>query len=379
MTAPQNLLQWIELSKENLLYNVKLIRSMCSKEIEIAALLKANAYGHGILEMARLYKTSGINIFMVHSFQEAMILYKNGYNKRIVVIGPLNENQLFLSLKHGFEITVYTIETLNLIHKIQKKVNKTAKLHIKIETGTYRQGLSINDISDFVKTLKYIKKYDLKGISSHFANIEDTSQASFYKKQLRIFKKAITLFQNYKLSPKAKHIACSAAVLLYPETHFQIIRPGIALYGYYSSLELAYALNHSNPLKPVLSWKTRICQIKNVKKGEGIGYGLTYKTTHKIRLGVLPIGYYDGYDRKLSNIGICLVNGKRAFVRGRVCMNMIMIDLTDIPESKVGDIVTLIGCDQNEKITADDLAIQTNTISYEILARLNPNIPKFIV
>jgi alanine racemase len=166
---------------------------------------------------------------------------------------------------------------------------------------------------------------------------------------------------------------------LYPETQFDIVRPGIALYGYSSSPELAYGLKVLKLLKPVLSWRTRLCQIKSVPEGESIGYGLTFKTTRDTRLGILPIGYYDGFDRKLSNLGFVLVHGKRAPIVGRVCMNFSMIDLTDVPEAAWNDTVTLIGTDGNETITADHLASQVNTIPYEILARLNPCIARVIV
>jgi len=373
------LLQWIELSASNLKYNISLIKSFTERNVEIAALLKANAYGHGISEMAKLYYKEGISLFMVHSIDEALILKKLKLKVRIIIIGPLSPLGMETAFKNGFEVTIYQVETLKLFRKLQKNIKKPLKIHVKIETGTQRQGLHIENIFLFVKQLKLIENIKLMGISSHFANIEDTSNITYYKKQLHFFQYAVDKFLELGIKFKSLHFACSAAVFLYPETHFDIIRPGISMYGYYSSSQLKYIFNHKNSLKPVLSWKTRIAQIKDVAKNEGVGYGLTFKTSRKSRIAVLPVGYYDGYDRGLSNKGICLVHGQKAIVRGRICMNMLMIDVTDIEKVKVGDVVTLIGSSGSNTITADDLACLTNTISYEILARLNPLIPKVIV
>lgn len=372
-------LQWIELSNENLKHNIDVIKSFIKKDVEIAALLKANAYGHGIEQMSYLYKNNGITTFMVHTFKEALIIKNNHKDSRIILIGPLSAFELEKAIEESFEFVVFDEEILKIIIKIQKKIKKDVKLHLKIETGTYRLGIAFEKLKPFLEKLKKISNLNLMGVYSHFANIEDTSDTFYFKHQLSQFQNSIKLIEKEGFKPKQQHIACSAAVLLYKETHFDLIRPGISLYGYFSSPELAYALKLPKPLKPVLSWKTVICQIKNVKKGESLGYGLTYKTTRHSKIGILPIGYCDGYDRKLSNVGVCLVNGKRAQIRGRICMNMTLIDLTDIKDAKVGSIVTLIGSDKLETITADDIAKCTNTISYEVLARLSPLIPKIII
>ncbi len=366
------------MSESALRHNVSLVRSFCKPGVILGALLKANAYGHGLLPMAELYRRSGVSLFLVHSFQEAWTLHQNGFHERLILIGPQSEEELAHSLKHGFEITTYNEETLKILLRLQKKIKKPAHLHVKIETGTYRQGLEPKAIPAFAALLKRVK-HELKGFSSHFANIEDTADTAYYQKQLSIFKKAVHAFEKQGVCAEELHIACSAAVLLYRETQLDIVRPGIALYGYSPSPELAYALKLPEPLKPVLSWRTRLCQIKNVPEGDSVGYGLTFKTRRPTRLGLLPIGYYDGFDRKLSNLGFALIRGKRAPVLGRVCMNLTMLDVTDIPEATLNDTVTLIGTDGSETITADHLASSVNTIAYEILARLNPLIPRIIV
>lgn len=373
------LMNWIELSQENLIHNTEVLRSFCGRKTSLSALLKANAYGHGIEPMAELFSKAGIDCFIVHSFDEAMRVKATGFGKRILLIGPQTEEQLKTSLQKGFEIILYTLEALEILKNFSKSFNKPIKLHVKIETGTQRQGVLLKELPSFLQELKKLKNLRLKGISSHFANIEDTSDTTYYKHQMALFNQAHALFIREGLVPEERHIACSAAVLLYPETLLERARPGIALYGYLSSPELAFALKLPKPLKPVLSWKTRIAQIKNVEQNEGVGYGLTYKTTRETRLGILPIGYYDGFDRRFSNLAYVLVRGKRAPVRGRICMNLCMVDLTDIPEACVMDEVILIGREGKEILTADHLATWSNTISYEILARLNPSIPKRIV
>ena len=373
------LMNWIELSQENLIHNTEVIRSFCGPKTALSALLKANAYGHGIEPMAELFSRAGIDCFIVHSFDEALRAKATGFGKRIIIIGPQTEEQLKTAVQKGFEVILYTYESLEILKNFSKTISKPVKLHVKIETGTQRQGVLLKELPDFIRELKKIKNLRLKGISSHFANIEDTSDTTFYKHQMDLFSQAHEIFIREGLTPEERHIACSAAVLLYPETLLERTRPGIALYGYLSSPELAFALKLPNPLKPVLSWKTRIAQIKTVDQNEGVGYGLTYKTTRETRLGILPIGYYDGFDRRFSNIAYVLVRGKRAPVRGRICMNLCMVDLTDIPDASVMDEVVILGTSGREVLTADQLATWCNTISYEILARLNPSIPKRIV
>ena len=375
----ETLMNWIELSQENLIHNIEVIRSFCGRKTSLSALLKANAYGHGIEPMAELFVKGGIDCFIVHSFDEALRVKATGFGKRIIIIGPQTEEQIKTSLQKGFEIILYTFESLEILKTFSKTFKKPIKLHVKIETGTQRQGVILKDLPPFIQKLKQIKNLRLKGISSHFANIEDTSDTAYYKHQMSLFNQAHALFVREGLIPEERHIACSAAVLLYPETLMERARPGIALYGYLSSPELAFALKLPRPLKPVLSWKTRIAQIKIVDQNEGVGYGLTYQTTRETRLGILPIGYYDGFDRRFSNLAYVLVHGKRAPVRGRICMNLCMVDLTDIPEASVMDEVTVIGTSGKEVLTADHLATWAHTISYEILARLNPSIPKRIL
>lgn len=275
-----------------------------------------------------------------------------------------------------------TCSTMDLIENLHKN-GFSFPLHLKVETGTYRQGFLQEEVE---KAVKKIKEYGLPlvGLSTHFANIEDTLDHSYAKKQLKKYLEIKKMVEEISGPLNFYHTACSAAILLFPETHFTLARAGISLYGYWPSREVKlswkYKYGEDGPtLKPVLNWKTFITEVKIAKKGEYIGYGCTFRTTRKSKIAVLPIGYYDGYDRKLSNKGIVLIKGQRAPVVGRVCMNLTMVDVSDIKDVRVGDLVYLIGEEGEEKVTADTLAELAQTINYEILSRISHTIPRVII
>ncbi len=221
---------------------------------------------------------------------------------------------------------------------------------------------------------------ELRGIYSHFANIEDTTDPTFAQQQLSIFNQVLKHVPSGRI---LKHFSSSASSLLFPKTFFDMVRIGISAYGYWPSKQTHALYLEKNRkkiiLKPVLSWVAKVAQIKHIKKGSAIGYGLSYRTYNKVKIIVVPVGYYDGYDRKLSNISQVLVHGVKAPVRGRICMDMFMVDVTHIKNVKIGDRVVILGEENGEKIHADVLAELAGTINYEILARINPLIPRIIV
>jgi alanine racemase len=217
----------------------------------------------------------------------------------------------------------------------------------------------------------------------HFANIEDTTDHSYAQRQLEKFMEYVDLLGQNDINIPVKHVACSAAAILFPETFFDMVRVGIGIYGLWPSKEtyLSCIQEEREPvnIKPVLTWKTRVVQIKDVPDGAFIGYGCTYKTTRPTKLAVLPVGYYDGYDRHLSNASYVLIAGKRAPLRGRVAMNFITVDVTDIPDVCLEDEVVLLGPQDSERISAEQLASLCGTINYEIVTRINPEIPRLVV
>lgn len=380
--APSSL-SWVEIDSNALQHNVKQFRNLIGRERILCGVVKSNAYGHGILEISKLLISFGVDWLGVNSVEEGMILRDRGIKAPIIILGYVPLSQLKEVVEYDFRIVVYNLETVRVLGEISNRIKKEVFLHIKLETGTHRQGIYPERIIEFVREIERFNFLRLEGLSTHFANIEDTTDHSYAEYQLGIFKKTIELLENNGINIPLKHTACTAATILFPETYFEMVRVGIGLYGLWPSREtLLSSMINGNPpveLKPVLTWKTRIAQIKDVKKGSFIGYGCTYKTGRDSKIAVLPIGYNEGYDRRLSNISYVLIKGYRAPVRGRVAMNMIMVDVTDIEGVKLEDEVVLIGSQGKERISAEYLASLCGTINYEIVTRINPLIPRIIV
>lgn len=387
-----NPLSWVEINRSALKHNLQLLCKCIDRRVLLAPCVKANAYGHGIEETAKILVYAGADWLCVNALFEAQILRKAGIKIPICILGYILRKELPEAVRLNCRVVVYNKETVDALALAAKKTGKKAFVHIKIETGNNRQGVDVSIAADFIKYAQKFPQIRVEAISTHFANIEDipaneiTRLSAYPKFQLENFKKLILDLQSANLKIPIRHCANSAATILYPETHFDMVRPGIAVYGLWPSEEVASAAKIKNPsfwksndLKPVLSWKTRIAQIKNIAAGESVGYGCTYKTKKRMRLAILPVGYYDGYDRKFSNAAHVLIHGKKALVRGRVCMNITMADVTKIPNARIEDTATLLGSDGGEKITAEYLAGLAGTINYEITTRINERISRIIV
>ncbi len=376
-------MQWIEINRSALIHNLHQFRRLIGNKRRLLATVKANAYGHGILEVAKIVLKSGADWLGVHSIDEGIFLRKNKVDCPILVLGYVPVDELDLAVKHDLRLTVYNPKTIDRLIELASHFKGKIRLHVKVETGTHRQGVSEENFFSFIDRIKEQPELILEGMSSHFANIEDTTDHSYACYQLDNFKRICHKLEKRGIEIPIKHMACTAATILFPETYFEMVRIGIGLYGLWSSREtyLSCILKNRKPihLQPVLSWKIRIAQIKNISKGAYVGYGCTFRTTRETRLAVLPLGYFDGYSRTFSNISFVIVKGQRAPVRGRVAMNFIMVDVTDIPGVNVEDEVLLLGKDGDESITADDLAALAGTINYEIVTRINPLIPRIII
>ncbi len=348
----------------------------------VAAAAKANAYGHGLKEIVKLLNDEKIPYLALHSVEEAQKARNYGWQRNILMVGYIARRDLQAVLDLNLELTVYNLETIRKLGQLTEKLNRNASIHLKIETGTNRQGVAENKIEQFVNEIKKFRRLVLKGVSTHFANIEDTTDHSYAELQLRRFDDIVTKIRKLGIKPELRHTACSAALLLFEKTRLDMVRPGIALYGLWPSKEtyVSYRLSGGSNkiLEPVLSWKTRIIQIKDVPPDAFIGYGCTYRTTSRTKLAVLPVGYSDGYDRSLSNLAYVLIRGKRAPVRGRICMNIVMVDVSDIPGVRLEEEAVLIGKSAQERVTADQMAGWANTVNYEIISRINGNIPRII-
>lgn len=346
----------------------------------LCAVVKANAYGHGVRQMIPLLENA--DWFAVNSLEEGLELREIGVPKPVLLLGHVPVSRLREAWDADLRLTVFNSETIAALSKI-KTGNPPIRVHLKIETGTGRQGIMPEQVPEYIRLLKNTGGIVLEGVSTHFANIEDTLNYDYSHRQLSIFRKVLEDLKKLGENPPVIHTACTAAAVLFPETHFSMIRTGIGVYGLWPSREtFLSATMRKKPvpdLQPVLTWKTQVAQLKILSEGSFVGYGCTYRSTRKTKIAVLPVGYADGYDRSFGNTAYVLVNGKRAPVIGRVCMNLTMIDVTDIRDVTLENEVVLLGRWGREVISAETMAGWAQTINYEIVTRINPFLERKIV
>lgn len=367
---------WVDVSTSALRHNAQTVREIV-RPSNVMAVVKSNAYGHG-LELVVKAVQPDVSTFAVDSLSEALLLKKIGVTKPILILGYLPIEDTGIAVENGFSFVVYRPETLSEIGRL-KAGKKKANIHLKIETGTTRQGLEGEPLMKLARTAARMPGVHIEGAYTHFANIEDTANPEYAMGQLARFQKALADLDAAGIHPPVVHAASSAAAFLYPKTRFSAIRLGISLYGYWPSDSVRRTVEKNGTLQnlqPALTWKTVVAQVKSVKRGTPVSYGLTERVTRESRIAVLPVGYWDGYDRELSSKGSVLIRGHRAKIVGRVCMNMMMADVTDVPGVKSGDEVVLIGSQKSEVVTAEDIASKIGSISYEVLARINPLIER---
>jgi len=360
-------------------HNLELLRGVLSPGTRLAAVVKANAYGHGLAQVAPVVARQ-VEWLAVHSPRELRDIRRLGLETQVLVMGFATPKEQEL-LDDRCHVLVSTEETLHWLGELHRRGGPRVPVHLKVETGTNRQGVRVDELETMGRVAAS-EGLEIAGMAMHFANIEDTLEPTFARHQLESFHGALETAERVLGGrPEWVHAACSAAALLVREADFDMARVGISMYGHWPSREtqLAWQLEHGRKaldLEPVLSWRTVVGQLKLVPPGETVGYGQTWRALRPTRLAILPTGYSDGYPRVLGNRARVLVRGVPAPVVGRVCMNITMVDVTDVQGVAVGDPVTLIGQDGATAITAEELASHSGTINYEILARLSPEIPR---
>jgi alanine racemase len=369
---------WIELNRAHLRHNLALFAELSNRPLMF--IVKANAYGHGLKEVIEMTADMPqIGYYAVDSYAEAAIAKPLAAGKKIIVIGWEDHAEIIEMIRQNIEMIIPSVDYFNQVIQLAAALQKKALLHLKLETGTHRLGMSHTELMN-IANAPQSANFQICGIYSHFANIEDTTDHSYADQQLAAYHQLVAKLNNESI---IRHFSCSASTLLFPETYFDMVRIGISAYGYWPSKPTKVSYREqgktSIELKPVLSWFTKAAQVKDTRKGEYIGYGLSYRTFSDSKMMVIPVGYYDGYDRRLSNCGNVMVKGVKAPLRGRICMDMAMVDVTHIQDIQTGDEVILLGANGKERITAEDTADLCGTIHYEFLSRLNPAIPRFIV
>lgn len=371
---------WVEVSRSALVENAETLKRAAGRDTALMAVVKSNAYGHGIPETVKALAKAPVDWFGVDALREAEAVRAAGAKRPVLILGYTPLADAARAVRQGFSQIVYNRENVERLAKAGTRRNP-AKVHLKLETGTSRQGILERDLPAFAERLKRLKTVRVEGVSTHYANIEDTTDPSYAMGQRERFDAMIATLAKAGVRPPVVHSACSAAVLLYPETHYAMVRSGIALYGLWPSKETRVSAGQKGrapTLRPALSWKTIVAQVKDLPEGTPVSYGLTERLSRRSKVAVIPVGYWDGFDRGLSSVGRVLVRGRRAKVLGRVCMNMCVIDVTDIPGVRIEDEVTLIGRQGSDALAAEDLAAATGTINYEIVTRINPLIPRVL-
>lgn len=379
----ESLLNWVEIDAGAVRDNLVQFRERLGDATSVGAVVKSNAYGHGMLEVARLAELGGVDWLCVNNVEEAVALRKAGRRSKILVLGYIEIAHLDAVVEYDLRPVVYNVATVRRLSELAAGRDREVGLHVKIETGTFRQGVLQHDLGAFVDEIRELPGLRVEGVTTHFANIEDTTQHEFAESQIAAFTYACEQVQASVPRPVVRHAACSAAALLFTRTHLDMARIGISLYGLWPSRETYVScLDRGKPaleLRPALTWKTRVAQIKDLPEGAFVGYGCSWRATRPSRIAVLPVGYFEGYDRGLSNVAHVLLRGRRAPIRGRVCMNMCMVDVTDIEGAQVEDEVVLLGSQRGEQVTAEQLAAWCGTISYEVVSRIHPGLPRLLV
>jgi alanine racemase len=374
---------WIEIDADAIRHNLRTFRRIIGRGRLLAAVVKANAYGHGILEVASIARDGGADWFAVHSVEEGLALRRAGHDCPILVMGYVPFGALPELVEADLRMVVYNEETLRALSKAATQKERVARVHLKLETGTHRQGIEEQRVESVVELVRQLPGIELEGASTHFANIEDTTDHSYARAQLESFRDIVERLEQLVGSLGVRHCAATAAAILFPDTHFDLIRLGIGMYGMWPSPQTRVSVSQlalSPPeLRPAMTWKSVIAQVKDVPAGRYVSYGCTYKTTRQTRIGVLPIGYSDGYARERSNRAHVLVRGQRARVLGRVCMNLTMVDLTDVGPVEVEEEVVLLGSQGEDRVSAENLADWVGTINYEIVARIAEHIPRVVL
>ena len=361
---------WVEISAGAVRHNVQTLRHEVG-DVPLLAVIKANAYGHDMVAMARLLSREKVWGFGVAYGAEALALRRAGVKKKIAALSYWRPTDLPELVRSNIDVVVWDQPSLLKILRLPPNLRRRARVHLKVDTGTARIGFVPHKV---VPALLALAKKDVQvvAIFSHLSSSEERSR-SFTEKQINRF---ATLKEDIAGAEGTLwHIASTAAAFRYPEARFGLIRAGIGLYGLWPSPETKQSVNGKISLKPVLAWKTTISQLKVLPAKTPIGYGRTWVTPRQSLIATLPVGYSDGYNRRRSNIAWVMVKGKRALVVGRVAMNLMMVDVTGIKGLKVGDPVTLLG----PGVSAETLAAVDQTINYEVITEINPQIPRLVV
>ncbi|MDX1688747.1 MAG: alanine racemase [Candidatus Promineifilaceae bacterium] len=364
---------FVEVDLDRLTGNFRAIKEHVAPA-KMMVILKANAYGHGLVEIARHAVSMGADYLGVAFLEEGILLREEGISAPILVLGGLMGSQVHLFLDYDLTLTASSVEKLEQIEAAASSRGQTARVHLKIDTGMERIGVHYYSAGDLLEASLRCRHVEVEGIFSHFANA-DTADLASARLQLQRFNDVLAFYEERGLTMPMRHMANSGAILQLPESHFDMVRAGILLYGVYPSDEVPRAV----PVRPALTWKSHVVYFKVVKPGHPVSYGSTWEAEKMVRVVTVPVGYGDGYFRSLSNRAHVIIRGKRYPVVGRICMDQLMVNI-DWETAYNGDEVILLGEAENGvAITTDELAEWAGTIPYEVLTNINTRVPRLYV
>lgn len=359
---------WAEVNLPRLRQNLEAIRRHVAPA-RVMIIVKANAYGHGLAEVAR-YLSPYADALGVAVLEEGVLLREMGVTAPIVVLGGIWGNQIPEYLRYDLALTASSVERLEQIDAVAAQLGKKARVHLKIDTGMERIGVHYYNAHTLQEAALRCRHVEVEGIYSHFANA-DSADLTHARLQLERFNEVLRFYERHSLPVPLRHMANSAAILQLPESHFDMVRAGILLYGVYPSREVPRTV----PVKPALTWKSRVVYFKVVLPGHPVSYGSTWQSDHPVRVVTIPVGYGDGYFRSMSNRAQVILHGKKYPQVGRICMDQMMVNIEQ-DSAYNGDEVILLGEADGESITAEDLADWAGTIPYEILTNINTRVPR---
>lgn len=363
-----------DIDLDAVLYNMESMHKKLKPGTKIAAVVKADGYGHGAVEISRvLEKLPYLWGYAVATSNEAMQLVESGRKKPIIILGLSFPEQFEEIVENDLRPAVCTYETAQALSDIAAEKNKVCRIHIKVDTGMSRIGFQVTpESADMVARISKLPNIMIEGIFTHFARADESSKAPAYE-QFKQFEKMIAMVEEKGVQIPLKHCSNSAGIVEIPECNMDMVRAGITLYGLWPSEEVDKT---KISLKPVMSLRSRVAYVKELLPGRQISYGGTFTVKKKMTVATVPVGYGDGYARGLSNKGWVLIKGQKAPICGRVCMDQCMVDVTDIPGVKIGDTVTLLGKDADEEITMEQLGELSGRFNYEFACLITPRVPR---
>lgn len=377
----------IELSQAAVKKNVNFIKKKIGSHPRLSAVVKANAYGHGIEPMVKMLEKAGVDHFSVASaFEAEEVLEACSPGSTIMIMGILYDEDIDWAIEHGIEFYIFNYDRLPMVIEKAKKTGKPAIVHIEVETGTNRTGMTEKY---FKKSLDIFRKnaehLQFQGICTHLGGVENLSNQFKIDQQMERFRSFLKILDAQNFHPAYRHVACSAAALAFPETHYDLVRVGVATYGFWPSPDIYYlhlqqtGKKKDAPMSRIITWKTEVMDLKHVPEGEFIGYGTAYRAQHDMNVAVIPLGYSNGYPRGMSNRGQVLIHGRKAPVVGLINMNLFMVDISHIDNVQIDDEVVLLGKQKNNVIKVSSFTDATSLLNNEMLSRLPTAIPRTVV